>query len=227
MNARQHLGHLAVGPRDRGLELGAMVGAELRRHPVDRFDGVGRAGHGLGVGEVRHPRLEVVDDVALDAVVGEDERRRAVVVADRPGALDARRGVRTGEPVAAQPGDPIENLPPIGRVYNHQNLGIQSVHHNIVEDAAIVGAAQRVLRTTGCQSRNVVRSERLDECQRIRAAKPQPSHVREIEQADCRANGGVLGDDALILNWHLPAAELDESRTGRHVLIKQRGTRKR
>src|SRR5215472_12842077 len=49
--------------------------------------------------------------------------------------------------------------------------------------------------------------------QRFRASKADVAHVADVEDADARANGHVLVDDAAadsggVFDWHVPAVEL-------------------
>ena len=50
----------------------------------------------------------------------------------------------------------------------------------------------------------------------------QLPHVRDVEHAPLPANGQVLGDDALVLHWHLPACERHHARSGADVPLVER-----
>jgi len=47
--------------------------------------------------------------------------------------------------------------------------------------------------------------------------------VADVEQARALANGAMLFEDAAVLDGHVPAAELDESRPQRAMTVIERG----
>ena len=96
------------------------------------------------------------------------------------------------------------------------------VDDQVVDDPAALVRQQRVLRLAVADAVEVVREQRLEE---LRARGPldvQLSHVRDVERAGVGADGEVLGDDALVLDRHLPAGERHHPRAGRDVALVQR-----
>ena len=85
----------------------------------------------------------------------------------------------------------------------------------VVEDVAV--AAARRLEVT-----DVPRRDPRQERRRLRAADEQLSHVRDVENARSRPHRAMLGKDALELDGHLPAGEIDQSRAERTVAFMER-----
>ena len=57
---------------------------------------------------------------------------------------------------------------------------------------------------------------------RVRPFDVQLAHVRDVEHAAAGANGHVLGDDALVLDGHLPAGERHHPRSGAELPLVER-----
>ena len=81
------------------------------------------------------------------------------------------------------------------------------VRDQVVDDAAALVRQQRVLRLAVADPVEVVREQRLEQLVRVRALDVELAHVRDVEDAAVAADGPVLGDDALVLDRHLPAGE--------------------
>ena len=74
----------------------------------------------------------------------------------------------------------------------------------------------------------VVRGEPLDELEGVRAAHVEAAHVREVEDADASPHGQVLGPDAgLVLDRHVPAAEVDHAGSGGEMPVVEGGPEER
>ena len=72
--------------------------------------------------------------------------------------------------------------------------------------------------------RRWVRDERRREgLARLGPLDEELAHVRQVEQACRRPDGTVLRDDPAVLEWHEPAAELDELGSERLVAVDERG----
>ena len=73
----------------------------------------------------------------------------------------------------------------------------------------------------------VVREQPLEELLRARALDLELAHVRDVEDAGVGPHRAVLGDDALVLDGHLPARERDEPRAERGVPVVKRRAEQR
>ncbi len=71
-----------------------------------------------------------------------------------------------------------------------------------VEHGGVVGLAD-------LQLGGVVHAELLDGGEGAGSAKLDVAHVRDVEEADGGADGHVFGDEAGVLDGHVPAAEVD------------------
>ena len=78
----------------------------------------------------------------------------------------------------------------------------------IVHEGAGAGEQAGVLRLAVGELRGVVGGDVLDQLERMRAADFDLAHVADVEQARGGARGHVFGDDAGILDRHVPAAEI-------------------
>ena len=67
--------------------------------------------------------------------------------------------------------------------------------------------------------RDVVREQALQQLERLRAARFDLAHVRDVEDPARLAHSAMLGADALVLHRHLPAGELDHLRAGRDMVL--------
>src|SRR5882757_4906711 len=67
----------------------------------------------------------------------------------------------------------------------------------------------RILRLTDGQLRCVIHRESLNRSQRARPAKLNIAHVADVEKPHRGADRHVLRGDAGVLDWHIPASEID------------------
>jgi hypothetical protein len=88
----------------------------------------------------------------------------------------------------------------------------QLVHDYVVDKGSIRIQHRRVMGLAHLQLRGVVHAQPLHGSQRSGPAKLDVSHVRDVEEADAGAHGHVLGDQAGVLDWHIPSAEVDHLR---------------
>jgi hypothetical protein len=102
----------------------------------------------------------------------------------------------------------------------------EQVGDQVVDHAAALVAAQRVLRLAGRDPGQIVAETGVHEIGRPRAPHPGLAEVRHIEDAGLRPDRGVFLDDtaARVLQWHLPAAELGELRPEVRVPVVKWGT---
>ncbi len=97
-----------------------------------------------------------------------------------------------------------------------------AIHDEIVEDGAAVVAGARVERLPIRQLLRVVRDEVVHDLRGVLAAHLELAHVRDVEDPRRRTHGGVLRDDARVLNGHLEPCERHEPSAGFLVLLVQR-----
>jgi hypothetical protein len=115
---------------------------------------------------------------------------------------------------------PPEVAPAVRRIHDQQEARrLALVRDQVVDDAAALVRQQRVLRLAGGDAVEVVREERLQQLARPRPLDLELPHVRDVERARVRAHSPVLGDDALVLDRHLPAGERHEARAKRDVAL--------
>ena len=65
------------------------------------------------------------------------------------------------------------------------------------------------MRLTFGEFRGVVHGDELDGIERLGAAQLDFTHVADVEDADARAHGHVLGNQAGVFHRHVPAAKVD------------------
>ena len=85
---------------------------------------------------------------------------------------------------------------------------IDAVDDEIVDDTTTVIAQQVVLRLPGTDAVEVVCDHRVQPRDRAWPNHLGVAHVRDIEDADVLAHGGVLCHGADVLDRHVPAAEV-------------------
>ena len=95
----------------------------------------------------------------------------------------------------------------------------------VVDDAAVLVAAQGVLRLARGDAVEVVGEAGVQEVLGAAAGDQRVAQVRHVEEADALTHGRVLGDDtaAGVLDRHRPAAEVGHLGAERHVLVVQGG----
>ncbi len=82
----------------------------------------------------------------------------------------------------------------------------------VVHDAPVVLAGDGVLRLAGHQLADVVSDQLGDGGQCVLADEVDLAHVRDVEQSHAGSHGFVLGEDAFVLDRHVPAAKGDHLR---------------
>ena len=97
----------------------------------------------------------------------------------------------------------------------------EAVDEDIVGDAAVRLAVQRVVRVPRGDRRDIERRNRAQPRGRARPPKPDPAEVRDIEDTHPAAHRLMLRDDAGVLERHLPARERHETGPERLVSIAQ------
>jgi hypothetical protein len=65
------------------------------------------------------------------------------------------------------------------------------------------------MRLPALKLRGIVHADVLNGIERLGTANEDVAHVADIEDADTGADGHVLGDQAGVLDRHVPAAEID------------------
>src|SRR6185437_9736315 len=100
----------------------------------------------------------------------------------------------------------------------------KAVDREVIQRTALLIANLGVKRLPVRQPGDIVGDEALQEIERPRTLNAKLAHMRDIEHARALADGAVFFKDAAILNGHLPAAELDETRAQRAMLVIERGT---
>ena len=109
------------------------------------------------------------------------------------------------------------------RCVDDHHIGIgQMVDEDIIHNPAVGPAQQRVVRLALVNRRDILGGDVLKERQRGAALDFDLAHVADIEQAGGVANRVVLVHDPAILDWHLPATELDHPRAQGDVAIVER-----
>ena len=142
--------------------------------------------HGAGVGALQGDQGDVVALVGDERV--ESGRAGAELVGDDPGV----RGVRD----------------------DHVAVVAGAVDDEVVDDAAVLGEQQRVLRLADLDRRELAGERVVERGGRARSEQDDLAHVREVEEAGRRAHGVVLGEVARVAHGHLPAREVGERGAG-------------
>ncbi len=124
--------------------------------------------------------------------------------------------------------EPADDLGGVGGVgHEQQVLVVAVVDDQVVDDAAgVLVAAQRVLRLARADLGQVVGQRRVDELGGAGPGDHGLAEVADVEDADRRADRGVLLDHATlaagVLERHRPATELGELRAQRLVAVVER-----
>ncbi len=199
---------------------GRMLGIEHQLHPV--LARVARPAD-----EHRHPRNHPLRTV--------HPRRQATVgkaLDERPGLrpLDGQHRVALAtvdhvdvEPVAVLV-EPAQVPLVVGGVRDGQEVQLrEAVCEEVVEHAAVLATEDAVLRSALGDQPDVVGEQSLEQFERLRTARLDLSHVRDVEYAGTAADCEMLLPDSLVLDRHLPAGERDQLRTGSDMPLVQRG----
>ena len=141
------------------------------------------------------------------AIIAHSSRRSLTCASGKSAATDSKPG-EVGEVV--------------GGVRNREvAVHLQAVGEQVVQHAAVLAAEHAVLRAAGCDRRDVVGEQPLQELERLRTAGLDLPHVRNVEDPRSFPDRHVLLAHPGVLNGHLPAREPDELGTGRDVLLEQ------
>ena len=119
----------------------------------------------------------------------------------------------------------IVALPAFGTTRNALVTG--PVDDEVVDDAPVRRADERVLGTTDVEPSRVVRQSGRERRSRVRALDAELAHVREVEESDGRPHRDVLVDDAAVPDRHLPAPERREAGARGDVALVQGGPGRR
>jgi hypothetical protein len=119
---------------------------------------------------------------------------------------------------------PLDDGRGVGRVRDEEDLELAAeIDDEVVDRAAVVVAAQRVLGLARRDAAEVVGEARVDE--RGRSGTPDQclAKMAHVEQSHRVADGRVLSEDtaARVLQWHVPSPELGELRTECDVSVVQ------
>ena len=107
----------------------------------------------------------------------------------------------------------------VGGIGYEEDLVVADVvGDEVVDHAAVGGAAQGVLRLARPDAAQVVGERGVDELRRARAHHQRLAEVTDVEQADRFAGGRVLAHGAGVGHRHQPSAEGREGGTQRAVL---------
>src|SRR5207302_1112170 len=87
----------------------------------------------------------------------------------------------------------------------------ERVEDDVVEREALLVDDDRVAGHAGLGARDGLRDEGFEEGRAVLAREAEAAHVLEVEEARLRPHGLVLGDDARVVDGHLPATELDHA----------------
>ena len=98
----------------------------------------------------------------------------------------------------------------------------EAVRQEVVEDAAVLAAQDRIDRAPDGQGGDIVGDQPLQQVARLRAGALDLAHVRDVEYARRRADGEVLLADASVLDGHLPTGERDHPGRRGDVTVVQR-----
>ena len=144
-------------------------------------------------------------------------------------ALDREHRVAVGDvadgdvELAAPAPEPGEVGFVVRRVGDDQvAVAAEPVGEEVVEDAALLVAQARVLGAADGDRGDVVGEDPLEEGERARPLDLDLAHVGDVEHPGVGPDRGVLLDDPVVLNRHLPAGERDELGAALAMAIEQR-----
>ena len=99
---------------------------------------------------------------------------------------------------------------------------LDAVDDQVVDDPAALVRQKRVLGTADVDLVDVVREQPLERRRHLRALELEPAHVRDVEHSAVLAHCPVFGNDALVLDGHLPAGEGHHACAERDVTLVER-----
>jgi hypothetical protein len=119
--------------------------------------------------------------------------------------------------------EPRQVLGVVGGV-GHREIAVRAevVGEEVVENAAVLAAQHRVLGAARGDLRDVVGQDPLQERLGLGPARLNLAHVADVEHPDGGPDGHMLGLDALVLDGHLPAGEVDQLGSSGNVVVVQR-----
>ena len=198
---------------------GHLVGQHQFHAPLA---GVSRATHhDRGLAPVRHRVLAEGELGGVDVEHVGDQRERV-------GALDREHRPLGGrvphlDVVTGDRLQPVHDSRRVGRVgHDHPALGAVAVDDQVVQHAAVLGGAQRVLRRTVDERAGIVGERAVHGCRRTLTDEEDRAQVGDVEHADTFAHRGVLHDRPGEADRHLPSGELGDLRPGRGVAVGER-----
>ena len=133
------------------------------------------------------------------------------------GALDGELGVVIAEVVDVDAGhvadllaDPLEVFFAGAGVDDDEEVVVgELVDDDVVDEGAVGVEHGGVLGLAGLEFAGIVHRELLHGGEGAGAAELDVAHVGDVEEADGGAYGHVFGDEAGVLDGHVPAAEVD------------------
>ena len=173
-------------------------------------------GAGEGDRMARHHAVREV--IERDRVEG--RRREGLQDGLRPGTLEGQERKRIApvdERAALGPSvaEPLQVLLDIPRVQHEAvALGPAAVDDDVVHRGAARHREGRVLRLPDRETGDVVARDPLEERQGPRSIHVGLPHVGHVEEPGGGPHGGVLGDEARVLDGHVPTAERDHLGAG-------------
>ncbi len=95
---------------------------------------------------------------------------------------------------------------------HHVAIASEMINNQVIDGTSIRQAELGVERLVNSEARNVVWDKVLQESKCIFTLDFEFTHVADIKEAGACTHRAVLFQDAAILHWHFPAAELHEAR---------------
>jgi hypothetical protein len=112
----------------------------------------------------------------------------------------------------------------IAGVHADEDLVLRdAIADEVVDDGAARVAQRGVLRAAIGDAVQIVGDQTIDGADRVVADDAHLAHVRHVEEADVAANALVLGQDAVVLDRHVVAGELDHASAERDVRVVEGG----
>ena len=112
----------------------------------------------------------------------------------------------------------------VGGVGDHQvRVVVDPVHHQVVEDAAVLAEQQRVLGAADGHRAERPGERVVEERDRLGTGHADLGHVRQVEHPGCLAHGVVLGEVGGVAHGHAVTGEVGERGTGGFVCRFERG----
>src|SRR4029453_2487862 len=106
----------------------------------------------------------------------------------------------------------------------HEAVGREPEHDQVVQHTARVVAENRVLPVTVAETADVVHGQLLAQRRRSLPAQLDLAHVAHVEQAAVRPHGAMLVERPGVGDRHVPAGELHDARPELAMRLEERGT---